>query len=141
MNGRPLRAKDVYMDIYSKAQNSISIIDNYIDIRSLHLLQSARRGIEITIYTDNARNYLRRSDCEDFKRERPDLKLKFIKTGRIIHDRFIIIDNEIVYACGASSKDAGSKITVIHEVNDEFIKDSVLSIMRKLSRGSELGLG
>ena len=41
------------------------------------------------------------------------------KTGGIFHDRFIVLDygtdDERVFLCGASSKDAGAKITSIVE--------------------------
>lgn len=41
------------------------------------------------------------------------------KTGEIFHDRFIVLDygtaDERVFLCGASSKDAGARITSIVE--------------------------
>ncbi len=41
------------------------------------------------------------------------------KTGGIFHDRFIVLDyetaDESVFLCGASSKDAGTRITSIVE--------------------------
>ena len=41
------------------------------------------------------------------------------KTGGIFHDRFIVLDygtaNERVFLCGATSKDAGARITSIVE--------------------------
>ena len=41
------------------------------------------------------------------------------KTGGIFHERFIVLDygtaNERVFLCGASSKDAGARITSIVE--------------------------
>ena len=41
------------------------------------------------------------------------------KTGGIFHDRFIVLDygtaDERVFLCGASSKDAGARITSIFE--------------------------
>ena len=41
------------------------------------------------------------------------------KTGGIFHDRFIVLDygtaDERVFLCGASSKDAGARITIIVE--------------------------
>ena len=41
------------------------------------------------------------------------------KTGDIFHDRFIVLDygtaDERVFLCGASSKDAGARITSIVE--------------------------
>ena len=47
-------------------------------------------------------------------------RLKFIASLGRIHDRYIAIDfgtnNERLYHCGASSKDAGSRITTITEI-------------------------
>ena len=41
------------------------------------------------------------------------------KTGGIFHDRFIVLDygtvDERIFLCGASSKDAGARITSIVE--------------------------
>ena len=34
------------------------------------------------------------------------------------HDRFIIIDRNILYSCGASFKDLGKKCFGIHELDD-----------------------
>ena len=49
----------------------------------------------------------------------PLLKLSMKKTGGIFHDRFIVLDygtaDERVFLCGASSKDAGARITSIVE--------------------------
>ena len=47
------------------------------------------------------------------------VKLSMKKTGGIFHDRFIVLDygtaDERVFLCGASSKDAGARITSIVE--------------------------
>ena len=55
----------------------------------------------------------------DFCKEYPDVKISMQKTGGIFHDRFIILDygtaDERVFLCGASSKDAGARITSIVE--------------------------
>ena len=41
------------------------------------------------------------------------------RTGGIYHDRFIVLDygtdDERIFMCGASSKDAGSRVTTIIE--------------------------
>lgn len=73
LEGEAIRAKEAYMDIYKNAKKEIYIIDNYVSIKTLHLLQTAKQNLKITIYTDNIKNYLRKSDLEDFKKERPDL--------------------------------------------------------------------
>ena len=138
--GEPIQAKEAYLDIYKQAKKSICIIDNYINIKTLHLLQIVKQGLEIIIFTDNLRNYLRRSDLLDFQRERPDLKIKLIKTRGTIHDRFIILDEKKVYQAGSSSKDAGSKMTSIHEIIDGFISKTLIGKIEKMKNNSEVRL-
>lgn len=138
LNGEPIKAKDAYLEIYKHAKSKIYIIDNYISIKTLHLLQIVKRNLEITFFTDNANKYLRKSDLDDFKTERPDLKINFIKTNQTIHDRFIILDEEKIYQSGGSSKDIGNKLTSIHEINDEFIKQTLLNITQKLKQNPKL---
>ena len=60
------------------------------------------------------------SEYNDFLKEYPDLKMNFIASLDRIHDRYIAIDfeteKEKLYHCGASSKDAGRRITTITEI-------------------------
>ena len=59
-------------------------------------------------------------EYNDFLTEYPDVKINFIASLGRIHDRYIAIDfeteNERLYLCGASSKDAGHRITTILEI-------------------------
>ena len=138
--GEPIQAKEAYLDIYKQAKKSICIIDNYINIKTLHLLQIVKQGLEIIIFTDNLWNYLRRSDLLDFQKERPDLKIKLITTKGTIHDRFIMLDEKKVYQAGSSSKDAGSKMTSIHEIIDGFIIKTLIAKIEKMKNNSEVRL-
>ena len=138
--GEPLQAKEAYLDIYKQAKKSIYIIDNYVNIKTLHLLQIVKQGLEIVIFTDNMRNYLRRSDLLDFQKERPDLKIKIIKAGDKVHDRYIILDEKRVYQSGGSSKDAGYKMTSIHEIMDDFIIKSLLEKLGRMKNNREVSL-
>lgn len=140
LEGEPVQAKEAYMEIYKHAKKEIYIIDNYVNIKTLHLLQLVKQNMEITFFTDNARGYLRQTDLDDFKKERPDLKIKFIKTYGKIHDRFIVLDEKTVYQAGGSSKDAGAKISFIHEVAESFLVDSLIFEIEKLKRNPELKL-
>lgn len=45
------------------------------------------------------------------------------------HDRFIIIDREILYTCGSSFKDLGKKCFSINLLNNKYIKDILNEIM------------
>ena len=113
--GHPVRADVTYMDIYSRAKNSVYIIDNYINIKTLHLLQDVKPGVSVTVFSDNLQNKLHLSDVSDFSTEFPNIPVSFITTGGIMHDRFIVLDygknGERMFHCGASSKDAAVKLT------------------------------
>lgn len=139
-DGKPIQAKEAFMEIYANAKRKIYIVDNYINIKTLHLLQTTKPGLEIIFFTDNVRNYLRKFDLEDFEKERPDLKIKFVKTNGKIHDRFIILDEKIFYQAGGSSKDAGNKITSICEISDNFIKQSLANEIEEIKENPELEL-
>lgn len=140
LDGEPIQAKEAYMEIYKNAKKKIYIIDNYVSIKTLHLLQIVKQKLEIVFFTDNVCNYLRKTDLEDFRKERPDLEINFIKTCGKIHDRFIILDERKVYQAGSSSKDAGSRMTSIHEISDYFIKKSLFDEVEKMKLNPVLKL-
>ena len=138
LNGEPAKAKETFQDIFSKAKKRIYIIDNYISIKTLRLLQSARQNVKVIFFSDNVGNCLYSSDVKDFKKDRKDLEIKFIRTNNAVHDRFIIIDGEKFYHCGASSKDAGKRIAILHEITDEQIIKTIKDIIIKMSGNKEL---
>ena len=113
--GHPAKADVTYMDIYSKARKSVYIVDNYINIKTLRLLMNVRPGVTVTIFSDNLRHQLHASDYADFQVEFPTIPVSFITAGGIMHDRFIVLDydeeDERIYHCGASSKDAAVRLT------------------------------
>lgn len=139
-DGEPVRAKEAYMEIYKQAKKKIYIIDNYVNIKTLHLLQIVKQKMEVTIFTDNVRNYLRKTDLDDFMIERPDLKIDIIKTNGKIHDRFIILDEKKVHQAGGSSKDAGTKITTIHEITEKAMVNGLLSVTEKMKSSPKVVL-
>ena len=121
LDGEPFKADLAYQHIYGKAELSIIVIDDYLGLKTLHHLASAKKEVQITIISDNkGKNPLRLSEYNDFLKEYPDIKIRFITSSGRIHDRYIVLDfgteNEKLYHCGASSKDAGRKITTITEI-------------------------
>lgn len=120
LNGEPFKADLAYDEIYQQAKNSIFIIDNYIGIKTLEHLISCNHGIDITIFSDNLHNGLRANIFADFCKEYPELHIVLKKSGGIFHDRYIVLDYGTdecrVFLCGASSKDAGVRITSINEI-------------------------
>lgn len=121
--GQTFEADVAYDEIYSKVQRKLYIVDNYIGLKTLLMLKSVPPNVEIIIFSDNLRNILRLSELQAFKKEYPNVNLSFKKTGGKFHDRYIIIDykkeTEKIYHCGASSKDAGNKITTIAQADNK----------------------
>lgn len=106
------------------------MIDNYIGIKTLILLKDISENVEVTVFSDNIGKGLHQIEYDDFHEQYPDIKLTFKKAGGVFHDRYIILDwkteNEKIYHCGASSKDAGNKVMTISEVRERKIYEAVL---------------
>ena len=135
LNGEPIEANLAYKDIYSIAKKSIYIVDNYIGVKTLVLLKDIPSSVEITIFSDNVGKGIHTLEYQDFCKEYPFRKIKFQKSGGEFHDRYIIIDwntdKQRIYHCGASSKDAGQRITTISEVVDQVVYADLINKLLK----------
>ena len=133
MNGEKLEADIAYQALYSLANKSIYIIDDYINLKTLRLLKCVNKFINITIFSDNvSRNAVTEEDIIQFKNEY-GIRLDIKPTNNIIHDRYIMLDydtpNEKLYHCGASSKDAGNKATTIVKIDDSGAYHSLIDAL------------
>ena len=139
LNGKSVEADLAYQQIYEDAKNTIFVIDNYIGLKTLVLLKSARKNVKITIFSDNIHHGLHKKELDDFIKEYPHVDISFKKTNGIFHDRYIILDfgtkNEKIYHCGASSKDAGNKVCSISTMSDH---DIYKPLIEKLLENREL---
>ena len=120
MNGERLEADIAYQSIYKLAKRSIYIIDDYIGVKTLHLLLSAKSGVDILIVSDNvSREPLKEEYIEDFLKESGN-NITIIPSKNTFHDRYIIVDyfsnEEKIFLCGSSSKDTGGRVTTIMEI-------------------------
>ena len=117
LDGQPFKADVAYQKIYSTAKKSIIIVDDYIGVKTLHHLVHAKENVKLTIISDNRNRILKLSEYHDFLTEYPTKVIEFIQSRNRAHDRYIVLDNDTsgmkVYHCGASSKDAGKRITTI----------------------------
>ena len=124
MNGDKIEADVAYTKIYKSAKKSIYVIDNYIGLKTLELLRAAKDNVEIIVFSDNVKNkdMLTKNILDDFRKDYPNIDLKLKIPGKKYHDRYIAIDygteNEAFYLCGASSKDAGNKISSITKIEE-----------------------
>ena len=124
MNGDKIEADVAYTKLYKSAKKSIYVIDNYIGLKTLELLRAAKDSVEVIIFSDNVRHkdMLTKNILHDFIRDYPTINVKMRIAGKKYHDRYIAIDygteHEAFYLCGASSKDAGNKISSITKIEE-----------------------
>lgn len=122
LNGQPVESDLAYKQIYSSAKQSIILIDDYINLKTLALVRDVPEGVSVTVLSDNAHGYLHEHEVEDFRKEFPDLKLTILFDGGIFHDRYIVLDygteKAVFYHCGSSSKDGGNKVMSITLIED-----------------------
>ena len=124
LNGQRLEADVAYTQIYGMAKRSVLIVDDYLDVKTLDLLRCVVKGVSVQIFSEqHGRTRLTESMLADFRAARPDVELGDVRTtGNVFHDRYIYLDfgtdSEKLFHCGASSKDAGNKITTIMQLED-----------------------
>ncbi len=142
LNGQKLDADVAYTQIYGMAKKSITLIDDYVGVKTLDLLRGIAKGVSVTIYSDeNGYESLTEQIQKDFLKARPDVKFNKKETKEKFHDRYIFLDyglkGEKLFHCGASSKDAGNKITTIMQIENTEIYHVLmekLSVKPQLSR-------
>lgn len=135
LDGEPFKADMAYQKIYRKAKKNIIVVDDYLGVKTLRHLAHAKDSVDITIISDN-QGYrpLRLSEYNDYLREYPGRTISFVTSQNKAHDRYIVLDfgtkTTRVYHCGASSKDAGKKITTITEIKGivEY-KDAIANLL------------
>ena len=123
LNGHKLEADVAYTQIYGMAKESLLIVDNYVDVKTLNLLRSVPKGISVRIFSDfYGKTRITEDMLADFRAARPDVSIDVKPALHKFHDRYIFVDfkakGEKLFHCGASSKDAGNKITTIVQLED-----------------------
>ena len=137
LNGQKVEADAAYSKIYKSARSSIYVVDNYIGLKTLELLRTAKKNVQIIVFSDNLKNrtMLTATMFSDFQQEYADMNISFKQTCGLYHDRYIAIDygetSEAVYHCGASSKDSGNKTTTICRIEDISVYKQVFDSLLK----------
>ena len=101
------------------AEQEIVLIDNYVDFSVLERLTKKQKDVKVTIYTD-PKTKLSEQDIRKFNEQYPQLTIKHTSKA---HDRFLIIDNKILYHIGASLKDLGKKCFAFEVLDSAWIKE------------------
>ena len=103
-------------DILKQATKTITLIDNYIDEKTLlHLNTKSNENIKINIITKSISDELK-LDIEKYNKQNNSLSVYEYKNS---HDRFLILDEKIIYHIGASLKDLGNKWFAFSKLEDD----------------------
>jgi hypothetical protein len=105
-------------ELIASARQSIVLLDNYIDEKTLLHLSKRDSRVECVIYTAMVNDQLR-LDLEKHNAQYPRIELRVKKH---FHDRFLIIDGKELYHLGASLKDLGKRWFAFSRM-DELLSD------------------
>lgn len=117
-DGQIYDAYSLFMDILNKSKKEIIIIDNYAGKELLDILKNIKTNIVVVS-----------SNIDDTLKKKYEMQYKnvtFINNNKF-HDRFIIIDKDILYTCGSSFKDLGKKCFYIGLIEDREILNKIIS--------------
>lgn len=112
-DGQIFDAYKFVTDLIKSANQSLVLIDNYVDEATLLMLSKRKEGVNAIIYTQRISQHLQ-LDIEKHNAQYPPIN---IKTYQRSHDRFILIDGKELYHIGASLKDLGKKIFAFSKMN------------------------
>ena len=115
-NGQIYDAYSKIQEIFKSANKRLVIIDAYADNTILDIVK--RLKIEVIIIT-KPNNLLTKQDVEKYNKQYNDLTVIYNNT---FHDRYFILDDEIIYHCGASINRIGYKTFSITLIGDEYVK-------------------
>ena len=119
--GQIYDAYSLLLEILNSSKESIIIIDNFANKKLFDLL--AKTDKKVTVYSKNIDEELINKYMKQYN------NVTLIHNDSY-HDRFIIIDKKVLYHCGSSFKDLGTKCFCISKIeNQELIRD-MLSIIK-----------
>ena len=110
-------------EIIGKAEKSIILIDGYVDKGTLDMFSRKKAGVSVDIFTFKKNCKLTDKEISTFKSQYGKLEIRYTDE---FHDRFLILDDKVLYHIGASIKDAGKKAFEISLNEDGKLLRSIL---------------
>ena len=95
-------------NLIRSASKRIVLIDSFVDERTLLILDKRADGVDCTIHT----RYNSKLQLDIQKHNQQCNRIDIIQLPQAVHDRYLIIDNE-VWLLGASVKDMGRSLCTI----------------------------
>ena len=105
------------------AVRSIVLIDNFVDERTLLLLDKRNADVDCIVHT----RYTKQTELDFAKHNAQYAEIKKVQLPQHIHDRYLIIDDD-VWLLGASMKDMGHGLCTVIKVG--FTPEAVLGLLK-----------
>lgn len=126
-DGQIFDAYQFVSDLIRGAKKSIVLIDNYADDSVLTQLTKRTEGVTATVCVSRLTNAFR-LDVDRHNMQYPPVRIQVLSS---VHDRFLLLDDSVLYTFGASFKDLGKKLfcfTLIESAD-------VVEVVRRLGAG------
>jgi len=120
-DGQIYDAYSKIVDIMNMAKEELIIIDGYTDKSILDIISNISVNV---ILICKSKTLLKKLDIDKYNSQYDNLKIIY---NNSFHDRYFILDNRIVYHCGASLNYAGSKTFSINKLEDGVVINSLLN--------------
>ena len=125
-NGQIYDAYSKIQEIFSSATKKLIIIDSYADNTILDIIK--RLNIQVIIIT-KSNNLLTKQDIVKYNMQYHNLKIIHNNT---FHDRYFVLDEMVVYHCGASVNRIGYKTFSISMVGDNDMCEALIDKVNKI---------
>ena len=121
-DGQIFDAYSKILDIFKEAKNDIIIIDSYADNKLLDIIKKLKAKV-VLITTDK---YIKEEIISRYNKQYENLKVIYDNT---FHDRYFILDKDIIYHCGTSINRIGYKTFSISLISDSLTKRELLEYL------------
>ncbi len=126
LEGQIYDAYSKLIDIMNEAQEKLIIIDSYADKTTLDML--AKVKCPVILITKHNLN-LQALDLAKYQEQYDNLTIIYDNS---FHDRFLIIDDKIIYHCGTSLNHAGNKTFALNKLSDPNILPPLLNTIKNI---------
>ena len=120
-NGQIFDAYSKMQEIFNSATKSLIIVDAYADNTILDIIK--RLNIKVTIII-KPNNLITKQDIIKYNKQYYNLRVIYNNT---FHDRYFIIDDNIIYHCGASINRIGYKTFSITKIGDKEVCELLIN--------------
>ncbi len=125
-NGQIFDAYSKILEIFKRASKELIIIDGYAENTLLDIIK--RLKVKVIIITKSS-NYLTKQDVFMYNKQYHNLNVVYDNT---FHDRYFILDKNIIYHCGASINRIGYKTFSINLMSDKEVCSILINKINKI---------